>query len=147
MKYAGMITRENVVDNKTFARYVQQRLGVPYPTTKNLVILNKAVKSFFEEYPHLGYESLCNLVDWAKAKNKRFGDTYVLVNMYRYAWQDGFMPELDPIDPEAVGVQEKEDYLLEHEEDSYWRNKMLDAQTFEAKTAIYESWEDQYVGT
>lgn len=144
MKFQGMVTRENVVDSKTFARYVQQRLGVPYPTAKNLVILNKAIKSFFEEYPHLGYESLCNLVDWAKARNKRFADTYVLVNMYRFAWQDGFLPELDPIDFEAQSFQEKEDFLLDRESDPYWRNKIMDAQTVDAKQAIYEAWESQY---
>ena len=94
MKHFGKIDRKDVVDSKTYARYVQQKLGVPYPTVKNLVILNKAIKDIFEEYPHINYDTLCNLVDWAKAKNKKFAETYSLVSMYRYAWKDGFSPQL-----------------------------------------------------
>lgn len=140
MKFANKVNREDVVDGKTFARYVQQRLGTPYPTVKNLVILNKAIKDFFESYPHVGYDSLCNMVDWAKAKNKKFAETYSLVSVYRYAWKDGFLPELDPVNVESENFQVKEDELLNNETDPYWRNKIISAQTIEAKEQIYNLW-------
>lgn len=140
MKHFGKIDRKDVVDSKTYARYVQQKLGVPYPTVKNLVILNKAIKDIFEEYPHINYDTLCNLVDWAKAKNKKFAETYSLVSMYRYAWKDGFLPELDPVNAELEDFQSKEDELLAKETDPYWRNKIISAQTLEAKQQIYDLW-------
>lgn len=141
--YFGYLSTSQVNDAKTFARYCQQEVGIPYATQANMVILRRHIKGFFEHYPQADYRTLCKLIDWAKARNKRFTAPHILVTAFRSAWKDGFLPELDPkrqnIDEQ---LEEKINKALEIETLPFWRMRLFGATGIEARRNVYTDWKD-----
>jgi len=91
-----IVTRQEVDSPESFAMFVQQKLGTPYPTMKEMNILRKYLKEFFTTYPDLNYSVLVKIVDWCKAKKRRPAHSYQVITYLRYAWRDGAIPDLDP---------------------------------------------------
>lgn len=136
--FFGVMTKEEVKDPKSYANYVQQNIGTPYPTVKQMVILRKNIKSLFDQYPDADYGTLVRLVEWAKAKNKKFAHSYALVASFRYAWKDGYLPELDPNPTREI--DQAIEAALSKETDEEWCRRLAMASGIEVKTEIYEAW-------
>lgn len=87
---------DDVTDARSFAEYCQQTLGAPYPRGKEWATLNTKAKEFFEEKPQATWGTLCRVVMWARMKKKRPSAAWKVVGMWKWAWEDGALPELDP---------------------------------------------------
>lgn len=138
-------TAADVNDPKSFAEYAQQKLGIPYPTGKSIAILKKALREFFEHYPQADYNTMCRVVEWAKTKKKRYAQVYQLVYAFRYAYQDGYLPELDPgrelTDSDLEAAIEA---VLVDEHDLEWRRRLIVADGLEARRHVYEQWREAH---
>lgn len=134
-------TPADVHDARTFAEYAHQKLGIPYPTGKSIATLKKSLNEFFEHYPQADYFTMCRVVDWAAHKRKRYAHAYQLVYAFRYAYQDGFLPELDP--NRELTDEELEAAIndaLTVERDAEWRRRLIIAHGVEARRHVYEEW-------
>lgn len=136
--FYGIMKPQDVVDAKTFAIYAQQKLGTPYPTTQGMIALKKNIKNLFATYEYADYQTLVKLVEWARSKKKRYADTFGLVAHFRYAWRDGYLPELDPNPTREIDALIEK--ALRTEQDQEWRRRLVLSQGVEARTAIYKAW-------
>jgi hypothetical protein len=136
--FFGIMTKDQVTDPKSYANYVQQNLGTPFPTGKQMVILRKTIKDFFKAYPDADYGTLIRLVEWAKARKKKYAHCYALVSSFRYAWSDGYLPELDPNPTKEIDRAIEE--AIAKESDEEWRRRLGMASGIEVKTEIYNAW-------
>lgn len=139
LKYLGP---GDVNDWKTFATYCQQRTGTPYPTTKEIPILRKTIKEFFELYPKADYFTLCRVVDWCRSHKKRYRTTAaVLAVGWKYAWSAGYLPELDPsYEHEDEDLEELISDALAVEDHEGWIRRLSIAQGNEARRKVYDVW-------
>jgi hypothetical protein len=132
----------DVVDSSSFARYAQQRIGTPMPTSsRDFSILNAKLRDCFVCEPLVTWDSLASLVDWARAKHRRTASAWGLLGLVRYAWKDGILPELDP-DPYAVdiGVERQIDAALEQETDEWWQRRLAGAISVDNQRAALKAW-------
>lgn len=142
MSWADRISSEDVVDWKSFADYAQQEAGIPRPTQKQIAQLRAAANQFFEEYPHTSWGTLAKIVDWAKARRQRYATPSNLIRGgFRFAWQDGYLPELDPdyadVDPDlAIDIER----ALEVETDPAWRRRLIVANGRGQREETYREW-------
>lgn len=92
-----VLSSDDVNDVKTFVRYAQQAMGAPIPRTNNdWNMIRKKAKEFFEEKPGADWQTLCRVVQWARMKKKRPSAVWKIIDMWKWAWEDGALPELDP---------------------------------------------------
>lgn len=138
MSYVDRLDRRDVVDAKTFATYAHQRLGCPASTIKDITILRKQVKEFFAKNEQATWATMCNVVDWAKARKKRPHSVYVLVAWAKFAFADGYLPDLIPTnrDPELETLIEA---ALEVETDPHWRERLFTSYG-PGRRVVYEEW-------
>lgn len=140
MGFADRIKRVDVTNGKKLAYYCQQETGVPLPTGKQYALLYASIKEVFAMYPQANYQTLCSVVEWAKKKGFRYAHVGNLIkNGLRYAYQDGFLPELDPRNhPNNI-----ENLILDAlrvETNEYWIDRLILSTTPEAKEETYEEW-------
>lgn len=143
MGWADRISVDEVRDIKTFSDYARQVCGVPYPTKSSMGAATKFVNELFEQYPALTWEALCQIPLWAKMKKRRFPHSLALLQSYRYAYSDGYLPELD-ISAEEKVLQIKLAEALRDEKDPEWRRMLLEARGSARKT-VFEEWEKRKV--
>lgn len=125
-----------------FANYVQQKIGVPWPTLQDMKILRGKIKEFFSHYPKATFHTLCRIVDWARARRRRFDRVWKVVEAFRLAWVDGALPELNPSDRDD-SVEARIAAALEAETDQVWRQWLIGAEGTKARREVVEDWEDQ----
>lgn len=125
-----------------FAEYAQQKLGVPWPTANDMRILRKKVTEFFGHYPRLTITTLCRVVDWAKSRRRRFDRVWKVVEAFRYAYKDGFLPELDPAGRDE-DVETRIAAALAVETDPNWRRWLIVADGVTARTKTITDWEHE----
>lgn len=125
---------------RAFAEYAQQTLGVPWPTAKDLVILRKKAKDFFEHYPDADWRTLCRVVSWAANRKRRYSRVWMLVEDFRKAWASGALPELDPNTRRSGTVEEEIFKALETETDETWRRRLLLAQGAMQQEEVLAAW-------
>lgn len=123
-----------------FAEYVQQKLGVPWPTQKDFTILRHKITEFFEHYPKCTYYTLCRVVEWARSRRRRYDRVWKVIDAFRYAWIDGVLPELDP-DQTDDNVEARINAALTVETSTWWRRCLLGATGATARRQIIEEWE------
>lgn len=142
MGWADKKTVEDVKDWKSFAEYCQQETGIPYPTQKQIGVLRGAINDWFDEYPHTSYATLCQIVKWAKERRKRYATPgNLLKGGFRYAWEDGYLPELDPdYDDRDADLEADIERALQQEKDPAWRRRLIVAQTNAARDEVYREW-------
>lgn len=138
MGWADRITLEEVVDHKTFCHYSSQVAGIPYPTRSHLNKAKTLLEELFEQYPALTWRGLCQLPLWAKARKKRYPHVLVLINSARYAYADGYLPEMD-IDYVDRDMERKIEKALEVETDPDWRRRLLSSRG-KARHEVYARW-------
>lgn len=125
-----------------FAEYAQQRLGIPWPTQKDIIVLRRGVKDVFANCPGTDWYSICRLVDWASARNRRYKRVWALVHDFRDAWHDHYLPELNR--PLVQGdVESAIRAALDVETDPRWRRQLLGVQGSDARAAVLADWRAQ----
>lgn len=122
MGWAELIQRSEVCSTRTFAEFAAQEAGIPYPAKTHLYAAEKLVKELFAQYPALTWQSLCGLVDWAVAKERRYPHILQLLNAYRYAYADGFIKDVDVNSNSSLDARIKE--ILETETDPAWVDRL-----------------------
>ena len=137
MGWADRVTRSEVSGIRSFAAYASQELGIPYPTKSHLFSTKALIDDLFELYPELSWNSLCGLVEWAKIKNKRYSTLMPLIHSYRYAYQDGYLNEINPNSSE--GLDAKIASALEQETDPEWRRR-LERSKGPSRKVVYAAW-------
>lgn len=136
LNYVSPLDAEDVVDETSFFVYAHQKLGVPYPRSKEISKVRKQLNLFFEAYPQASYNTLTDVVDWAKIRRKHF-DMCGLVSAYRWAYEDGHMRKLTRPAPDADGMLNT---LLDVVEDPVVRTNLRQAPDVKTRDEIYESY-------
>lgn len=134
-----MIERHEVVDAVTFGDYVHERLGVPYPGFKALAILRKKSKLFLQQNPRADWQTFVRVADWARAKKKHPADVWWLIDATKYAFADGYLPELDPSTQVEDNVTRLIYAACQEETDRHWRDRLLSVQG-DSRILVYEQW-------
>ena len=138
MGWADFIAIEDVKNARTWAGYASQTAGIPYPTTKELVVVNKESAKLFEMYPNLTWSGLCQLALWAKARRRRYANAGQLLRHYKFAYQDGYLPEIDSEWPTRQ-LDEQITAALLVEQSPEWRRRLLTSRG-EGRKRVYEAW-------
>jgi hypothetical protein len=140
----SIIRPEKVTDADSAEQYIMQQVGIGHVTAKDGAIFRKKVKEMFEHYPTADWQTLVRTAQWAKARRRRFAHLYQLVEAVRYAYEDGYLPELDPNN--QGDVDEQIQSVLRREQDPNWRRRLLVAQGMQAKVAVLEMWQQVHQG-
>lgn len=122
-----------------FAEYVQQVMGVPWPTNNDIVVLRKKVGEFFSHYPNADYYTLCRVVGWCRARRKRFQRVWMVVDCFRDAYVAGALPELD-CDRQDGDVEAGIAAALDVESDPSWRRRFLACQGPQMRREALDDW-------
>ncbi len=130
--------RSDVVDAPTFAFYVQQEIGVPIPyTQREWLALRAALKKFFATYPDANFDTLCDIVAWARAKKRHPNHCYALFSLYRYAVADRLVA--------APGVDTRTESriteALSVEMDPKWRSLLIGSEGAQTRREVLAAWE------
>lgn len=123
-----------------WAEYVQQTLGVPWPTVRDQAILRNRVQDFFDRYPRADWYTLCRLVQWCKNRKKRDARVWMVLDRFRAAWVAGALPELDPSTVDD-NVEARIAAALERESNPTWRRRLLGAVGAQARRVAIDAWE------
>lgn len=124
-----------------YATYIEQILGVGFPTKKDLIVLRKRVNEIFQHYPQANWFTMCRLVSWLKKKKRKFVRVYCVVDNFREAMAAGALPELT-----AGATGELRDYiykLLETETDPVWRKRFLACPDDVSRRAVLERYRNR----
>lgn len=132
------VRANEVTDLESLQRYIMEQLGVGYVTKNDAAIYRKKMKELFEYYPAADMQTMVRVVEWAKTRRRRFARLFQVVESVRYAYEDGFLPELDPNNTQDVDEQISE--ILQTEKDPTWRRRFLTAQGATAKSVIVDQW-------
>lgn len=124
-----------------FAEYVQQTMGVPWPTIRDMSILRKKIKDFFALYPTADYRTLCRVVGFMRSRRRRVPRTWMVVDEFRKAWAAGQLPELDPGYCSNPSLDAAIAEALTVEQDPAWRRRLLLAQDPASRQEVYASWQ------
>lgn len=133
------VRAEDVTDLDSLQRFIMQQLGVGYVTKNDAVIYRKKMNELFEHYPQANIGTMLKVVEWAKTRRRRFSRLFQVVEAVRYAYEDGYLPELDP--GNRPDLDERINEILREEEDPEWRRRLLTAQGETAKTALLDQWQ------
>lgn len=125
---------------RAFAEYIQQTLGVPWPTVRDMAILRKKCNDFFDHYPNLDYRTLCRVVIYCRNRKRRPARMWMVVEEFRKAWSSGALPELEPSTQQDDGLEEKIIAAIQTEQDPVWRRRLMLAQGVAARQEVYQSW-------
>lgn len=142
--FFGYITTEDVTDPLSFARYCQQRLGIPYPTGQRMLALRKNTKEFFDNNPRANWSTLARTVEFCQNRNKRYATCVGVLSAVGFALKAGYVPELLVAAP-LVDIQ-LEDAIataLTTEVDQNWRDRLIGSQGLKARQEVYTQWEMQ----
>lgn len=134
----SIVKPEQVTDRDALQQFIQQQLGVGYVTNNDQAIYRRKLKELFEHEPRATWATMISTVEWAKTRRKRFSRLYQVIESVRYAYEDGFLPELDTDTETLLDEQIRE--VLQTEDDPNWRRKLLVAQGSTAKSAMLDMW-------
>lgn len=125
-----------------YAEYLQQTMGIPWPTIKDMSILRKHTKEFFDHYPNADWYTMCRLANYFRRRKRRFGRVYQVVTEFRDAYRDGALPELDPGYGSASDSQLELNIAeaLAGETRPEWVERLIRAEGVEARRGAYELW-------
>lgn len=140
----SMMTRvwraEDVHGPEAFCEYAEQMLGIPFPTTRDKVLLKTKAEEIMARYPQMNWRIFCRVVDYLRSRNKRPPRMWMVIEHFREAWSAGQIPELDPRDREDEGLERLISAALEVESDDYWRRRLIGSRGPEARRRTFEAW-------
>jgi hypothetical protein len=116
---------DEVVDISTFEVYARQNCDLAPSSREVVTSAGRRVAEMFDIHPHLDWRGMCNVVSWARDREKRFPHLLALVDSYRFAYADGYLPQLrdDSVDELSVHIER----ALEIETDLEWRRRLANA--------------------
>ena len=135
----SIMRAEKVCDLDTCEQFIMQQVGIGHVTANDRGIFKKKVQELFDHYPEADWQTLVRTAEWAKTRRRRYARLFQLVEAVRYAYEDGYLPELDPRGTGDVDAQIRE--VLQEEQDPAWRRRLLVAQGMQAKLAVLEMWQ------
>lgn len=138
--FFGKLSRDDVNSPEDYATYCQQVLGTPYPSGKQLATLRRNLKEFFKNNPQATYGTLLRTIDWCRNRKRRPAHCYAVIPLVRYAWSDGYLPELDPKEEMNDDLEAMIRSALEVETDPWWRDRLTGGKTTKARQELYDSW-------
>lgn len=144
--FFGYMNSAEVVNAKTFAGYVQQQLGTPYPAGYRIAALNKNINEFFTQYPAADYNTLVRTVEFCKARKKRPANATGVLAQIRFAFAAGYLPELVPKERQDDVLEEKIAAALAVERDVRWRDRLIASTGVDARQRVYVAWELEHHG-
>lgn len=129
------------VDNPDLLiRYICQRTGTPWATGKDIAIVRKKCKEFFLQYPHCDYSTLCRVADWAARRKRRYSNVWKVIDAFRYAYEDGALPEVDRKVRKDPLLEEEISGALEVETDRVWRMRLLATDDVNSRKEVLDAW-------
>lgn len=131
---------EEVHDADSFCEYAEQMLGVPWPTTRDKMVLKAKADEIMRRYPAMNWRVFCRVVDWMRSRHKRPPRVWMIIESFRDAWGAGVLPELDPRDDEDESLERLISAALQVESNDYWRNRLLGSRGVEARRRSFEAW-------
>lgn len=140
VSYLQYVEGSEVVDAETFATYCQQKMGIPYPSGRTMAILKKQSKVFFSKNPTASWQTFVRTVDWCLNHKRRYAEAYGVLSAARFAWRDGYLPELDPTPVVDEQLEHRIENVLKNENDEDWRYRLLTAVGVEARRRVYNAW-------
>lgn len=145
--YLDRISRAEVDDPVTFARYAHQTIGTKAPCIKEMARLRKCTAEFFEAYPHGSWQVLCTTVEWCRAKRRRLAMPWHVIDQVPWAYKDGLLPELDPHNHRAVDrrVEHAISVLMTTETDPWWTRAFRGATTLDTQRTLLKMWKEDHV--
>jgi hypothetical protein len=123
-----------------WAEYVQQTMGVPYPTIRDMTVLRRKITDFFDHHPQADFYTLCRVAGWCRSRNRRFQRIWMVVDAFRDAYVAGALPELQPVQHDEnleAGITD----ALAQETDPAWRRRLLMCAGDARRDALQE-WRD-----
>jgi hypothetical protein len=126
-----------------FSNYIEQALGVGFPTKKDLIILRRRVNELFKRYPKADYYTLCRLVAYQRSRHRRFVRVYTVLDSFRDAMAAGALPELRR-DNGNGAVEERLQTILANESCPRWRARLLACPDDESRRAVIADWEHEH---
>lgn len=136
-------TAEMVVDVPSFANFVHQEIGTPYPTGAQMSQLKGKVREYFDKNPKATWATMTKITLWAKAKGRHPTHAWIVLNDARYAWRDGWLPELMPSERVDDWVEEGLEVALGEENDAAWRGLLLGSVGRSAREEALVKWRAQ----
>lgn len=127
--------QHEVKDASSFYQWARSITGMPSATLKDMTILGKTAKKFFDENPGTDWQTLTNVVLWCKRKKIRPRAVWGYVMQYNKAWSDGVF-DLEMTDDLTERVQE----ALQYETDPGWRAR-LQRSAGSGRAVVLEEWE------
>lgn len=103
--------------------YMQQTLGIAFPTMSDLAGIRKIANEIAKTYPQASTNTLCRVVQFAKAKKRRPMKGSQVMGMWREAMSAGYLNELDPSNDQALIDSIYK--ILETETDERWRSRLM----------------------
>lgn len=143
--FFGYMDANEVTDARSFANYVQQRLGTPFPSYANLGRLNKQAKRFFSEYPDTSWATLVRVVEFCKARKRRPAHCYSVMSQIRHAYAAGYLPEMEPRERTDAELEVQITEALKVERDEKWRDRLIASSGVEVRRKVYVAWCDTRV--
>lgn len=136
VQIARMLHEQDVHDIDTWIEYADQRLGVPYPLSKERPGLQKIFNDFMEQHPDGDWHCMVDVVRWARAKKKRIGIIELLAS-WKYANEQGFMQIL-----QRGGSNDGETLaeLLKAVTIQSYRDRMMVARTARERDEVYHEY-------
>lgn len=103
--------------------YMQQVLGIAYPTMSDLAGIRKIANEIVEHYPGATTNTLCRVVQYVKSKKRRPTRGTQVLGMWREAMAAGYLNELDA--GNSQGLLDIIYRILETETNERWRTRLL----------------------
>ncbi len=136
------LTPQDVTDADKLAEYTRQQLGCPSVSVMEKNKLKTMTRKFFEEHPHVDWMTLVRTVQYCKAKRRRIPYVWSIVDQVRWAWSDGFLPELDAKINAPTRLDEQIARVLLNEERPGWRYRLLTTVGDENRQALLDAWHE-----
>jgi hypothetical protein len=134
------MTASDVVDAASFALYAHQLLGTPVPASKDMPVLRKKLNEHFAAHPRSDWRTLAALVEWCRAKRRHPALTWAVLANVKWAWSDGALPLLDPVEVPDKRVEFSIDQALRTETDEDWRRMLVGACGLDNRREVMAAW-------
>lgn len=125
---------------KAFCEYLQQTMGIPWPTVTDIAILRKECADIFKHYPQANWFTMCRVAMYFVNRKTRFDRVWRVPQEFRRAWADGAVPELDLNNTFDPSVEARVGFALERETDAVWRRRLLLSTGTQRQLAV-QDWE------
>lgn len=134
------MTTSKVDSPEKLCDYICQTTGTPWATLKDQFTMRKKCNQFFTQYPHLDYSTLCHVADWCQRRRRRYSHVWKVVDAFRYAYEDGALPEVDRRVLPNLDIESQIVEALNVETDKVWRMRLIGTDGQRFRKEVLEDW-------